>query len=101
MAHGVFHVRIDFAEGLAPAVGDEDRIIAEAVIAARREGEVAMHFAFEGLHLAFFAIMGGIASDRRRRIWRTDRGASCAAIRPRCGSWRCGNPWSGPAQRAE
>ena len=31
MAHGVFRARIDFAEGLRHAVGDEDRIIAEAV----------------------------------------------------------------------
>ena len=34
MAHGMFLRRIDFGEGLVHAVGDENGIIAEAVIAA-------------------------------------------------------------------
>ena len=52
VAHVVFHLRIDFAEGLVPAFGNKDRIVAEAQRAARGEGELAMHFTFEAFHLA-------------------------------------------------
>ena len=49
VAHGVLLGRIDFGKGLFHAVGDEDGVIAKAVIATRREGEMAMHLAFKGL----------------------------------------------------
>lgn len=47
MAHGVFFRRFYFGKGLLHAVGDKDGIIAEAVVAARREGEMAMHLTLE------------------------------------------------------
>ena len=53
-------------EGLVHAVGDEDGIIAEAVIAARRKGEMPMHFAFE----SFASRPDGMRQRQaRRRIW--------------------------------
>src|SRR5512146_188876 len=47
MADGMFERRIDLAEGLLHAVGDEDGIVAETAIAAWREFEMAFHVAFE------------------------------------------------------
>src|SRR5260221_447900 len=47
MAHTVLGGRRDFAERLLHAVGNEDRIVAEALVAARREGEVAFDLTFE------------------------------------------------------
>jgi hypothetical protein len=52
MAHGVLHMRIDLAEGLVPAFGHENRIIAEPKPAARRKGEMAMDFALKDFDLA-------------------------------------------------
>ena len=44
--------RIDFGKRLFHAFGDEDGVIAEAVIAAGRKRQAAMHFAFECTGLA-------------------------------------------------
>src|SRR4051812_31399675 len=52
MAHGVFLRRIDFGKSFVHAIGDEDRIIAEAMISAWRKCEMAMHLAFKSLGFA-------------------------------------------------
>src|SRR3954471_19723325 len=52
VAHGVFLVRLHFAEGKALAIRDEDRIIAEALAAARRKHQPSMHLAFKNLAFA-------------------------------------------------
>ena len=52
VAHRMLSCRVYFGKSLVHAVGDEDGIIAEAMIAARRKGERAMHFAFEHPALA-------------------------------------------------
>src|SRR6185312_10916156 len=52
MANGMFEVRIDFAECLIHLVGNKNWIVAEAVRAARREGQRALHFAKENLVFA-------------------------------------------------
>src|SRR5690242_10615144 len=45
-------VGVHFTKGLAPALGQEHRIIAEAALAARRPDESAMHLAAEILDMA-------------------------------------------------
>ncbi len=55
VADAVFLVRVHLAEGDVVAIGDEHRVVAEALVAARRPGEAAVDFAAEHLcpfHLA-------------------------------------------------
>src|SRR3954471_1106222 len=52
MAHRVFGVGLHLREGDVHALGDKNGIIAEAVIAARREGKMAMDLTDKSLHLA-------------------------------------------------
>src|SRR6202012_5715770 len=47
VAHRMLLRRVYLGKCLVHAVGDEDGIVAEAMIAARRESEMAMHLAFE------------------------------------------------------
>src|ERR1700753_738931 len=47
VVHRELRGRRHLAEGLHHAVGDEDRVVAEAVAAARREDEMAVHLALE------------------------------------------------------
>ena len=48
---GIFAGRLHFAERLLVTVGDEDRIIAETVAAARRPNDMTVNFALEQLGL--------------------------------------------------
>src|SRR3954469_933076 len=48
---GIFAGRLHFAERLLVAVGDEDRIIAETVAAARGPNDMTVNFALEQLGL--------------------------------------------------
>src|SRR5258706_9424124 len=52
VTHGVFPGRIDLGKSLLHTVGYEDRIIAEAMVAAWRKGQAAMHLALKRLNLA-------------------------------------------------
>src|SRR5690606_27117840 len=47
MRHAVFRLRLHLAEGEFMAIGNEDRIIAEAVFATRRPGQFTIDTAFE------------------------------------------------------
>ena len=51
------------------AIGNEDRIIAETMLAARRKGEMAVHLAFE----SFASRHAASPATRRRRIWPKNR----------------------------
>src|SRR5580692_6840330 len=51
VAHGMFLVRLHLREGLSHSSGNEDGIIAKAIIAARGERQSAVHLTNEGLHL--------------------------------------------------
>ena len=88
-----FRVRIDLAEGLLHAVGDEDRIIAEAVVAARREGQVAVHLAVETSCISPVRQRQRQAqTNLRREVGR----AVVPSVRARRAPWPCGNPSSVP-----
>ena len=73
VAHGVFRRRIDLAEGLLHAVGDEDRIIAEAW--SPRGGKVRWPCTSPSKSLR--SRHAASPATRRRRIWRTNRERLC------------------------
>ena len=47
-----FSSRVDLAEGLGVAVRDENRVVAEALVAARRPSQAPVHLAAEQRDLA-------------------------------------------------
>ena len=65
VADGVLCGRIDLAEGLVHADGDEHRVVAEAVVPARRPHQGAVDLAFE----AFARSPSGQASDKAQTKW--------------------------------
>src|SRR5512143_3950443 len=52
MADGMLADGIHLAEGLAAALGQEDRVVAEAALAARRPDEAPVDMALEALDMA-------------------------------------------------
>src|ERR1700693_1882176 len=52
MAHGVFHMRVNLAKGLAAALRNENRVIAEAARSPRRKAQTAVNLAFKAFYLS-------------------------------------------------
>ena len=95
---GIFAGRLHFAERLLVAVGDEDRIIAETVAAARRPNDMTVNFALEQLGLP---VRPGKA-QHRDEVGAQRLAASRPAGRPaRRGraAWRWRNRASAPPSR--
>ena len=87
----VLLLRAHLAEGTRMAVGQEHRVVAEALVAARRPDQRAVDAAGEGLDLA-------VRRGERQHGRRNARGAAPAwsrpspAARPRPSAWRARNP---------
>ena len=94
---GIFAGRLHFAERLALPVGDEDRIIAETVAAARRPNDMTVNFALEELGLT---VRPGKAQHRNEvGAQRLPLQACRSAARRGRAAWQWRNRASGPPSR--
>jgi len=88
-----FFRRIDLRESLLHAVGDENGIIAEAVIAARRETQMPVHFAFK--HLRFTGRQGRCIGAQTNLAGLVERFLLPKLVMD-AGHGDAENPWSAP-----